>query len=169
MASWVDQKGKPWGISAFTKDGTFLRVGKNTSRGGCMSSHLLLCGPNNSSSLRSIALFKLGIPFFWQDCQPDMSLNLKLCYCERAPRAEFAFVVWKSFRCGWVSATEEKWPHAQGKGVKETASEWRALNIKHKMLEGFVGIYLNSIGKKQDHLKNISYFSHIMEFLINRN
>lgn len=42
--------------------------------------------------------------------------------------------------------------------MKETASEWRAPSIKHKMLEGFVGIYLNSLGKKQDHLKNILLF-----------
>lgn len=81
---------EPYGICAFLKDGTFLRVGKGTGRGSVCHPISYSVAPIIPAPSEESLLIKLGSHFLLKDYQLDRSLNLKLYCCERAHRAELA-------------------------------------------------------------------------------
>lgn len=79
---------KPNGMCAFLKDGTFLRVDRGTGKVGVCHPISYFMAPIIPAPSEESPLFTLGIHLLLKYCQPDTSLNLKLCYYERAHRPE---------------------------------------------------------------------------------
>lgn len=120
-------------------------MGRGTGEVGVCHLTSYSLDPIIPAPFEELSLFKLGIHFLLKDHQPDTSLYLKLCYCERAQNRVGSWCVTRfQVLLGICNGTEMT--AGPGKGMRETASEWRAPKIEHMRVEGFVAIYLNSIG-----------------------